>query len=109
MTTTNAAPMDDAIAAYNKGDYKEALKIWRPLTDQENASAQFNLGVMYHNGQGVTQDYASAHMWWNLASSAGDADGAKNRDIIAKLMTPQQIEKAQDMARACEARNFKGC
>ena len=64
---------------------------------------------MYENGRGVTRDYIRAHMWWNLASSAGYADGTKNRNIIAKEMTPQQIEKAQDMARACEAGNFKGC
>ena len=90
-------------------DYKEAVKWYRLATAQGLAQAQNNLGVMYAEGRGVTQDYASAHMWWNLASSAGDADGAKNRDIVAKKMTPQQIEKAQDMARACEARNFKGC
>ena len=71
--------------------------------------AQYNLGLMYANGQGVTKDYIRAHMWWNLASSAGDAGGDKNRDIVAKKMTPQQIEKAQDMARECQARNFKGC
>ena len=109
MATVNAAPMDDAIAAYNKGDYKEALKIWRPLTDQGNAGAQYNIGWMYAQGKGVTQDYSSAYMWYNLASSAGLAAGAKNRDIIAKRMTPQQIEKAKDMARECQARNFKGC
>jgi hypothetical protein len=48
-------------------------------------------------------------MWYNLASSAGDANGAKFRDGVAKKMTPQQIEKAQDMARKCQERNFKGC
>ena len=180
-TGANAAPFDDAVAAYKRGDYAQAFKIFRPLAAQGNAdaqtvigamyssgegitqdyqealkwfrlaaaqgiaeaqynigqmyregqgviqdykeagkwyrlaaeqgyaNAQFNLGVMYSTGQGVIQDYASAHMWYNLASSAGQANGAKNRDIIAKKMTPQQIEKAQDMARACQARNFKGC
>ena len=146
MTAVNVTPMDDAWAAYRKGDYAQALKILKPLAAQGVAQAQSNLGLMYANGEGVTQDdkeavkwyrlaaeqgyaeaqfnlggmykdgqggvtqdYASAHMWWNLASSAGVADGAKNRDLLAKLMTPQQIEKAQDMARACQARNFKGC
>ena len=71
--------------------------------------AQFNLGIMYAQGKGVTQDYASAYMWYNLASSAGDAGGTKLRDSIAKKMTPQQIEKAKDMARECQARNFQGC
>lgn len=90
-------------------NYVEAAKWYRLAAAQGDAQAQNNLGFMYDNGQGVTQDYILAHMWWNLASSAGEAKGAVNRDLIAKKMTPQQIEKAQDMARACEARNFKGC
>ena len=90
-------------------DYKETVKWYRLAAAQGYAKAQFNLGVMYYNGQGVPQDYASAHMWFNLASSIGDADGAKNRDVTAKEMTPQQIEKAQEMARKCQGRNFKGC
>ena len=78
------------------------------------AMAQYNLGLMYANGQGVTKDYIRAHMWYNLSSSAGYAyedlmGAAKNRDLLAEKMTPRQIEKAQDMARACEAKNFKGC
>jgi len=145
IATANAAPLDDAVTAYERGDYAEALKILRPLAIQGGASAQLNLGAMYDNGegvtqdykeavkwyrlaaaqgdaeaqyslgvmyekgQGVTQDYIRAHMWWNLASSAGDAGGDKNRDIVAKKMTPQQIEKAQDMARECQAKDFKEC
>jgi len=33
----------------------------------------------------------------------------KNREIVAKLMSPQQIEQAQKMARECLARNYKKC
>jgi hypothetical protein len=33
----------------------------------------------------------------------------KNRDLVAKRMTPQQIADAQKLARDCLARNFKGC
>ena len=100
-------------------DYKEAVRLYRLAAEQGFADAQSNLGVMYHNGQGVLQDNVRAHMWFNLASVAGDtitiknrdiiANAIENRDIIAKLMTPQQIEKAQEMAKACQARNFKGC
>ena len=115
-----AAERGNSNAQYNRGvmyrdghgvtqDYKEAVKWFRLAADQGFAEAQFNLGTMYVAGRGVIQDDASAHMWFNLASSAGHAVGAKNRDLIAKIMTPQQIEKAQDMARACQARNFKGC
>ncbi len=99
---------------YNSGqgvlqDYKEAVKWWRLSAEQGNRLAQANLGLMYANGHGVLQDYARAHMWYNLASAGGSQFGTENRDIIAKKMTPQQIEKAQEMAKACQARNFKGC
>jgi TPR repeat protein len=40
------------VAAYHRGDYVTALRLWRPLADQGNVHAQFNLGVKYHQGQG---------------------------------------------------------
>ena len=46
-------------------------------------------------------------MWWNLAAVKGDSNAVKNRDTIAKKMTPQQITEAQKLARECQARNFK--
>ena len=60
MVTANAMPTDDALAAYNKGNYTQALKIIRPLATQGDAQAQNNLGLMYENGQGVTLDYKTA-------------------------------------------------
>ncbi len=64
---------------------------------------------MYDNGQGVPQDYVRAHMWWNLTASTGDEDAIKNRDIVAKQMTPAQIAEARKLARECVAKNYKGC
>ena len=111
-----AAEQGDAKAQANLGfinakeqNYTEAMKWFRLAAEQGNASAQTNLGIMYQKGHGVPQDYARAHMWFNLASAAGYARGTTNRDKLAKEITPQQIEKAQEMAKACQARNFKGC
>ena len=89
---------------YSKGlgvtqDYKEAVKWYTKAAEQGHADAQHSLGFMRDNGQGVAQDYKSAHMWFNIAAANGGSDAAKNRDIVAKKMTPSQIEKAQDMAR----------
>jgi TPR repeat protein len=58
---------------------------------------------MYQHGQGVPQDYVSAHMWSNLAASRGmDTDtrdlAAENRYILAVKMTPAQIAEAQRLA-----------
>ena len=94
-----AGPYEDADAAYYKGDYTTALRLYRPLADKGHAFAQFSLGIMYYNGQGVPQDYVHAHMWWNLAAAKGHANAIKNRDIIAGKMTPAQITEAQKLAR----------
>jgi len=94
-----AGPFEDAVAAYNKGDYATALRLWRPLAEQGNADAQSNLGTMYYKGQGLTQDYVQAHMWWNLSAAQGEPGAAKNRDLVARTMTPTMIGEAQKLAR----------
>jgi uncharacterized protein len=50
-----AGPLDDGTAAYDRGDYATALRLFRPLANQGDAGAQYNLGVMYALGQGVAQ------------------------------------------------------
>ncbi len=85
-------------------DEAEAVGWWRKAAEQGNTKAQYNLGVMYGNGEGVPQDYVQAHMWYNLAASrfppGEDHDKAvKNRDIVAKRMTPAQISEAHKLAR----------
>jgi len=64
---------------------------------------------MYDNGHGVIKDNVYAHMWFNIAASSGYKKASEGRDIIAKEMTPAQIEKAQDLARECVRKKYKGC
>jgi len=47
--------------------------IWKPLAEQGDANAQFNLGVMYDKGEGVPQDYKEATKWYRLTAEQGDA------------------------------------
>ena len=90
-------------------DYKIALKWYTLAAEQGHAKAQSTLGVMYYNGEGVSQDNVYAHMWLNIAASSGHKSASKNRDIIAKRMTPSQLEKAQDLVTECVRKNYKGC
>ena len=57
--------------------------------------------VHVREGQGVPQDNAMAHMWFNIGAANGNQRGGTNRDKIAKKMTTAAIEKAQAMAREC--------
>lgn len=58
------------------------------------------LGQAYATGDhGLAQDYIAAHTWLNLAAGAGDDTAAETREVIAALMTPEQIAEAQSAAR----------
>lgn len=93
-----AGPYEDAIAAYNSGNYATALRRLRVLAEQGDCVAQYKLGFMYERGQGVTQDLQLAYMWYDL--SATQCPGvAANRDYIAMLMSPTQVAEAQKLAR----------
>ena len=55
-----AGPVGDAVDAIAHGDYVKALRLTRPLANDGDAEAQYNLGLMYVSGRGVQQDYAAA-------------------------------------------------
>jgi TPR repeat protein len=80
-------------------DYTEAAKWYRRAAEQGLAPAQYDLGRMYADGQGVPQDYVLAHMWLNLAGAAGEAEAIRHRDAVASNMTRSQIADAQRLAR----------
>ncbi len=108
-----AGRLEEGMAAYERRDYDTALKTLGRLASEGDAVAQFFLGGMYSDGQGVPQDYVLAHMWFNIAAANGDVNyrvlASKDRDMLADTMTRKQIAQAQDMARDCLAKNYKGC
>ena len=73
-----AGPYEDGMAALERADYALAAQWLRKAADQGHASAQFNLGVMYGNGQGVPQDYTQAVQWYRKAADQGNADAQTN-------------------------------
>ena len=80
-------------------DFVEAAKWYRKAAYLGHAEAQFTLGVMHVDGQGVGQDYVLAHMWFNLSAAQEFENAARNRDVIAELMPPDQLALAQRLAR----------
>ena len=65
------AGFDEGWLAYLGGDFETALREWRPLAEQGLAEAQYELGVLYGNGQGVPQDYVEAEKWYSRAAEQG--------------------------------------
>ncbi|MEP6959247.1 MAG: SEL1-like repeat protein [Nitrospirota bacterium] len=114
-TSAAAGPYEDAASVYDRGDYTRAARLLRLLAEQGDAQAQSKLGLMYARGQGVPQDFIRAYMWYTFAAAAVSVDERKaamkkrRRDDMALRMTAAQIEKAQEMARRCQATKFKEC
>ena len=77
-----AGPWEDGMAAYNRGDYVPAIRLFRPLAEKGHPKAQSVLGVMYRKGQGVVRNSAHAFVWFSLAAARGDAKAkAELRDV----------------------------
>jgi len=62
-----------AFAAYDAGDYDEAVTLWRRLADGGNATAMTALANVLFQGEGVTRDPGRAAQWYRRAAGLGDA------------------------------------
>src|SRR4051795_1066677 len=67
----SAADFKAGLDAYSRGDFAAALKEWQPIATAGDPQAQYNLGLLYARGQGVTQDYAQAAQWYEKAAVQG--------------------------------------
>jgi len=85
-------------------DAKQAVYWWQKAAEQGDTEAQYNLGERYAKGDGVSQDYVRAYMWFNLS---GDSSALVS--FNEKRMTIKQIVQAKRMAQDCRQRNFKNC
>jgi TPR repeat protein len=73
LSSVRAGPLEDGVAAFDRGNYATALGLLRPLASQGDASAQFYVGYMSESGRGVPQDYVEAASWYLKAAEQGDA------------------------------------
>lgn len=79
-------------------NYEEAVNWYSRAAKQGFAQAQVRLARMYYFGRHVRQDNFLAYIWLTLAAAQGDETGRRNRGKVAKLMTPEQVEGAQELA-----------
>ena len=52
---------------------KTALQLLRMRAEQGDANAQYHMGTLYKNGEGVPKDSAQAVKWYSRAAERGDA------------------------------------
>jgi hypothetical protein len=69
------------------------------VAEQGDAEAQYNLGLMYLEGQGVKQDNAEAYAWIRTAAAQGRSGTLEIRQALLREMTPSQGDRAIELAR----------
>jgi uncharacterized protein len=74
----SAGPLEEALAAHDRGDYATTLRIVRPLAEKGDPEAQSALGYMYEEGKGVRVDFGQALIWYRKAAAQEEAQGQNN-------------------------------
>lgn len=70
------------LEAAQRGDFATALQEWRPLAEAGSSTAQYNLAVMYANGEGVPQNDTEAARWYRLAAEQGSVAAQLNLGFV---------------------------
>lgn len=84
------------VAAFRDGDYKTAYTAWRPLAEQGNAAAQYNLGTLYNQGLGRAIDLVEAAKWYRRAAQGGNP----NAQLKMGVFLAKGLGLAQDYGEA---------
>jgi FOG: TPR repeat, SEL1 subfamily len=98
----------DANDALNRGDFKTAHELWLPLAEQGNDKAQYRLGFMYYEGQGVPQDYKTAIKWYRLAAEQGNAIAQNDLGVMYQYEqgVPQDLKESLKWYRLSAEQGF---
>ena len=75
------------IEAWQRGDYRGAVAIWRPLAEAGDADAAFNLGQAYRLGRGVPVDLAHGA---DLARAGGRTRPCRRPDDARPAAVPER-------------------
>jgi len=59
--------------AYDRADYKSALRVWITAAEAGDADAQNNVGEIYERGLGGTPNFEAAVIWYQKAADQGYA------------------------------------
>lgn len=71
QTSLADSALNEALLVLESGRPAEATELLQPLASQGNAIAQYQLGLIHYNGQGVPEDEKQAIHWWKQAAAQG--------------------------------------
>jgi len=84
-----AQSLDNAIDLHDSGEFAAAIDEFLVLATSGEVAAQYYLGRMYHNGDGVVRDVGMAVRWYRLAAEGGHYQ--------ARLLLGQMFKTGEDV------------
>ena len=87
------------VQAVRKGDYVHAIAMYKVAASWAYKPAEYNLGVMYLNGQGSSVDLPQAMAWMALAAERNDPQYVRARQLVYAHLTPEQFAQANEIWR----------
>jgi len=87
------------MTAFERRDYAAAAREFSALAAAGDNHAQYMLGRLHAEGNGVSKNPVQAYKWHQLAAARGHGHAAEARDLLARNMTQAQVSKAQTLAR----------
>ena len=101
------ADFKTGMIAYTIGNYEVAMKEWRPIAEAGDPTAQFYLGVMYANNEGVRFGEPMGMKWYRKAAEQGHADAQYNLGLMFNegYGIPKNHKKAVEWWKKAAAQN----
>jgi len=81
--------------AYGNGDVEVDMNMaagwFTKAAERGVVDSQFNLAILYENGQGVTPSPSDAYFWYSIAAAQGDQSANARIAALETTMTPEDI------------------
>ncbi len=100
-TAANCRIRGGEYVAYDRANYKSALKVWMGAAEAGNAKAQNYVGEIFERGLGTSPDYAAAAIWYQKAADQGYGPALFNLGTLYErgLGVPENRLKALNLYR----------
>lgn len=85
------------VRAFRKGDYRHAIEMYKVAASWAYKPAEYNLGVMYFKGQGVSADRPLGAAWMVLAAERGEKSYVRARDIMVTLLSKPEFAETDKL------------
>lgn len=80
--SAHAGPFEAGLSALDRAHYATAMRAWLKLANEGAAEAQNNVGHLYEQGFGVSQNYTEAMNWYRQAADQGLAEAQHNMGML---------------------------